>query len=338
MNLFLIKFVSDTKRILKMKRHSLIFACLVLCCIELYAQSPGQKWESVYESNDQIVYVDTSSIKQFENQISALSITLYKQPQLIESLNKEAKSVKSQILFNAASKKYTVIGTLYYDKDLKILGETSLPGFTSGSENFSIPLEENEAMTAVFNKSVEYLKSGVAVIEQKDFSKSSDKNKELSSTESQKSKLPGNQLNKTAKDSADAKDRIALFLSKKDSVQKTEQAKINASPLDEKTKPSTNLRSTVTPKKSETVSKHEYESESETNPKSTIFTDGTKYSFQVSSWKNKSKAESEVARLKSEGHNAFLTEGYVRGATWPRVRIGYFNTLEETEEYMKKVK
>ena len=149
MNLFLIKFVSDTKRILKMKRHSLIFACLVLCCIELYAQSPGQKWESVYESNDQIVYVDTSSIKQFENQISALSITLYKQPQLIESLNKEAKSVKSQILFNAASKKYTVIGTLYYDKDLKILGETSLPGFTSGSENFSIPLEENEAMTAV---------------------------------------------------------------------------------------------------------------------------------------------------------------------------------------------
>ena len=322
-----------------MRRKEIIVVLLfVLFCARLSAQSPGLKWESVYESNDQIVYVDTSSIKQFENQISALSITSYKHPQLIESLNKEAKSVKSQILFNAASKKYTVIGTLYYDKDLKILGETSLPGFTSGSENFSIPLEGNEAMTAVFNKSVEYLKSGVAVIEQKDFSKNSDKNKESSNSESQKSKLLGNTLNKTTKDSANEKDRIALFLSKKDSVQKSEQAKINTPLSDEKTKSNANLKGAVTSNKRETVSNQDYESENERNPKSTIFTDGTKYSFQVSSWKNKLKAESEAAKLKSEGHNAFITEGYVRGATWYRVRIGFFNSLEETEEYMKKVK
>ena len=320
------------------RKKNIVVLLFVLFCARLSAQSPGLKWESVYESNDQIVYVDTSSIKQFENQISALSITSYKHPQLIESLNKEAKSVKSQILFNAASKKYTVIGTLYYDKDLKILGETSLPGFTSGSENFSIPLEGNEAMTAVFNKSVEYLKSGVAVIEQKDFSKNSDKNKESSNSESQKSKLLGNTLNKTTKDSANEKDRIALFLSKKDSVQKSEQAKINTPLSDEKTKSNANLKGAVTSNKRETVSNQEYESENERNPKSTIFTDGTKYSFQVSSWKNKLKAESEAAKLKSEGHNAFITEGYVRGATWYRVRIGFFNSLEETEEYMKKVK
>jgi len=321
-----------------MKKLILFIVPLVLCGIKLFAQSPGQKWESVYDSKEQIVYIDTSSIKQFENQISVLSITSYKQPQLIASLNKEAASVKSQILFNAASKKYSVIGTLYYDKDLKILGETSLPGFTSGSENFSIPLEGNDVMTAVFNRSVEYLKSGVAVIEQKDFSKSSDKNKELPNSESQKSKLSENQLNKSTKDSINSKDRIALFLSKKDSVQRLEQAKINIPPTNEKTKPSTNLSTPVLSKKSETVSKQESEGESETNPKSTIFKDGTKYSFQISSWKNKSKAESEVARLKSEGHNAFIAEGYVKGVTRYRVRIGYFNSLEETEEYMKKVK
>ncbi|TSA26563.1 MAG: SPOR domain-containing protein [Ignavibacteriales bacterium] len=317
-----------------MSKQKIIITILILCGISLYAQSPGQKWESVFESKDQIVYVDTSSIKQFENQISVLSITSYKQPQLIESLNKEAKSVKSQILFNAASKKYTVIGTLYYDKDLKILGETSLPGFASGSENFSISLEGNETMTAVFNKSVEYLKSGVAVIEQKDFSKNSDKNKERSIPDSQKNKLSGKQLNKTTKDSVKAKDRVALFLSKKDSVQKSTQ--INIKPYVEKTKSGNNLKAPVTVKKNETVSKQK--NESETNPISTIFTDGTKYSFQVSSWKNKSKAESEVARLKSEGHNAFITEGYIKGATWYRVRIGYFNSLQETEEYMKKIK
>ena len=316
----------------------MIIVLFVLCGIDLCAQSPGQKWESVYESKDQIVYVDTSSIKQFENQISVLSITSYKQPQLIALLNKEATSVKSQILFNAASKKYTVIGTLYYDKNLKILGETSLPGFTSGSENFSISLEGNEAMTAVFNKSVEYLKSGVAVIEQKDFSKSSDKNKEQLKTDSQKSKLAGDKSNKTTKDSANANDRVALFLSKKDSVQKSEQNKTKALSPEEKTKPNANLKTPIVSNINETVTRKENESGSETNPKSTIFTDGKKYSFQVSSWKNKSKSETIVAKLKSEGHNAFITEGYVKGATWYRVRIGYFNSLEETEEYMKKVK
>ena len=321
-----------------MKRQNLFIISLVLCGIELFAQSPGQKWESVYDSKEQVVYVDTSSIKQVENQISVLSITAYKQPQLIASLNKEAASVKSQILFNAASKKYSVIGILYYDKDLKILGETSLPGFTSGSENFSIPLEGNEVMTAVFNKSVEYLKSGVAVIEQKDFSKNSDKNKELSNAELQKNKLSENQLNTSAQDSINAKDRIALFLSKKDSVQRLEQTKINIPPSNGKTKLNTNLKAPVTSKKNETISKQYNESGSETNPKSTIFKEGTKYSFQVSSWRNKLKAESEAARLKSEGHNAFITDGYIKGATWYRVRIGYFNSLEETEEYLKKVK
>lgn len=321
-----------------MKKQILFIISLVLCGIELFAQSPGQKWESVYDSKEQVVYVDTSSIKQFENQISVLSITSYKQPQLIASLNKEAASVKSQILFNAASKKYSVIGTLYYDKDLKILGETSLPGFTSESENFSIPLEGNNVMTAVFNRSVEYLKSGVAVIEQKGFSKSSDKNKELLNSESQKSKLSENQLSKSTKDSINSKDRIALFLSKKDSVQRLEQTKINIPPSNEKTRLNTNSKTQTSTKKSETVSKQESEGESETNPKSTIFKDGTKYSFQISSWKNKSKAESEVVRLKSEGHKAFIAEGYVKGVTRHRVRIGYFNSLEETEEYMKKVK
>ena len=81
-----------------------------------------------------------------------------------------------------------------------------------------------------------------------------------------------------------------------------------------------------------------YNSQNESNPKSTIFTDGTKYSFQVSSWRNKPKAKEEVQKLKGRNHNAFITEGIVKGKTWYRVRIGFFNSLEETEAYMKKLK
>ena len=109
----------------------LIFISVFLFLNVIYAQIPGPKWIKILELSDQTVYVDTSSIKQVSGQISVLSISLYKKPQLISSLNKEASSVKSQILFNVSLRKYSVIGTMYYDKNLKILGETSLPGFVS---------------------------------------------------------------------------------------------------------------------------------------------------------------------------------------------------------------
>ena len=203
-----------------MKKYFLfIVVILVLSGVKVFGQTPGPTWEKVFESSDQTIYVDTSSIKQYENQVSLLSITYYKTPQLITSLNKEAVSIKSQLLFNAASKKFTVIGTLYYDKNLKILGETSLPGFASSSETFSVSLEGNESMTAVFNKAVEYLKSGLTIIEQKDFSKSGEKNKELLVTDQKK-----NPKVETAKpvenDTTKALERVSLYLSKRDSVQK----------------------------------------------------------------------------------------------------------------------
>lgn len=69
-----------------------------------------------------------------------------------------------------------------------------------------------------------------------------------------------------------------------------------------------------------------------------IFYDGKNYSFQISSWKNKSLAEIEVNRLRSLGFNAFLTEAYLpqKGGMWYRIRIGYFNSEQEAIEFMKK--
>lgn len=314
-------------------------------CSKIFGQAPGPKWEKVFESTEQIIYVDTSSIKQFENQISVLSISHYKTPQLITSLNKEAGSIKSQLLFNAASKKYTVIGTLYYDKNLKILGETSLPGFASSSETFSVPIEDNESMTAVFNKTVEYLKSGLATIEQKEFSKSGEKNKELLETDKKKNaKVETNKPEEN--DSTKAMERVALFLAKKDSVQK---AALPGLPLKTKNLETAAENSNIKreekqsfileKKKPISDSKvNEEENAIETNPKSTIFKEGLKYSFQLSSWRNRTKAESEVSKLKREGHSAFIAEGSLNGQRRYRVRIGYFNSLQETEQYMEKMK
>lgn len=329
-----------------MKKIFLLFVCVLgLSALKTFGQTPGPKWDKVLELTDQIIYVDTSSIKQFENQISLLSQTYYKTPHIIASFNKEAGSVKSQLLFNAASKKFTVIGTLYYDKNLKILGETSLPGFASSSETFSVPIEGNESMTAVFNKAVEYLKSGLSTLEQKDFSKSGDKNKEMFMTD-QKKNLKVETAKPVEMDTTKALERVSLYLSKRDSVQKAsmEAAQLKSNVMEtsgviSKTRNEV-PQSPVSEKKKTTFNTRGDEPENgiETNPKSTIFKTGQKYSFQVSSWKNKAKAESEASKLKREGHEAFITEGSVRGQIWYRVRIGHFNSLEETEQYMRKLR
>lgn len=70
----------------------------------------------------------------------------------------------------------------------------------------------------------------------------------------------------------------------------------------------------------------------------TIYYDGTNYNVQVSSWKNKEKAEQEVNRLRSLGLNAFIFEAYLpqKGGTWYRVRVGNFKTKEEAEYFQSK--
>lgn len=69
-----------------------------------------------------------------------------------------------------------------------------------------------------------------------------------------------------------------------------------------------------------------------------VFFDGKNYSFQTSSWKNKSLAEIEMNRLRTLGFNAFISEAYLpqKGGKWYRVRIGYFSSEQEALDFKKK--
>ncbi|MFC2135429.1 SPOR domain-containing protein, partial [Bacteroidota bacterium] len=71
-----------------------------------------------------------------------------------------------------------------------------------------------------------------------------------------------------------------------------------------------------------------------------IFTDGSKYFVQVSSWRNTGKAESEVRRLRGLGYEAFIVEAYIPKfkSTWYRVKIGDFNSVTEAEQFQQNKK
>lgn len=303
--------------------RALIFLFFIASIVpDMMAQAPNPKWVSVFATSEQNVYLDTSNVKQTESQITSLCLTIYKEPVLVGSINKNAKSIKSQIFFNTTEKKYTVIGTLFYDSNWKIIGETSLPGLSVGNPTLAVPVDSNEIMKAVFEKSLEIVTK---------------RNNESNAAEVSKNTAKGKPVLKkpdkpqtVVKDTSTADKRETLtekFIDKKLSEEK-------------ETVPADRLKENKPTTKTTTEAYADYSLATEKNLQGTIFTDGTKYCFQVSSWKIKSKAEYEVERLKKLGHNAFIAEVYIanRGGTWYRVRIGYFDSLEETENYLKRMR
>ena len=89
----------------------------------------------------------------------------------------------------------------------------------------------------------------------------------------------------------------------------------------------------------QTPSQNKYNSKNERALKNAIFTDGSLYCFQVSSWKTKAYANRELNKLISEGYSAFIVSVKPKHKTsiWHRVRVGYFNSLQETKRVQKLV-
>ncbi|MEG8945633.1 SPOR domain-containing protein [Rosettibacter firmus] len=250
------------------------------------AQVLSKKWMKVINFDDREIFIDTSNLSQEKNIISALIITCYKKPTILTPLNKEIIYIKTQSLFDIDSKKVTIIGNLYYDKELKIISEPFKP-LQIVSENNTHLIDTSKIYSTIFDSCLSYIKRNPERI---------------------------NNVN----------------------IQKT-QITEQANKIENKTDVSTqeNEQSSGKPE----IESEEYNFENERVVYKTIFTDGNKYCIQISSWKEEYKAQNEVDKLKSKGHNAFYIKVNIPGkGDWYRVRIGYFSTLREAEEYLKEMR
>jgi len=122
---------------------------------------------------------------------------------------------------------------------------------------------------------------------------------------------------------------------------KTDAAKTTVTKSEEK--PETEIKQEPkqeTPKVTTPVKSGNYNSDSEQNVKGNIWSDGNIFVIQISSWKAKSVADREAQKLKTSGHNSFVMEKFIssKNATYYRVRVGYFNSLQEADDYTKKLK
>ncbi|MFZ1288610.1 MAG: SPOR domain-containing protein [Melioribacteraceae bacterium] len=117
-------------------------------------------------------------------------------------------------------------------------------------------------------------------------------------------------------------------------VEKVEQ-KIEKKILVSETKSVKNERVNINTSKTQIVDADPNEKEVADN----IYSIGSTYSVQVSSWKQAGIAEREVNKLKSKGFDAFVAKVYIPkfNGTWHRVRIGPYSTLEEAKTNQSKL-
>lgn len=292
----------------------------------LFAQAPNNNWEKLAELTDYYVFIDTTNIRLIEKQISVPSLSIYKSPKFFDDIKKEATSVKHQLLFDYQTNKYTIVGSLYYDKLWRIIGESYTPGRSINTNLFALAIDSDKIINDIFNRCVDFINKKNAGVEKIEASKS---NKSGTRTQENTPLI-------IKKDKDDSTKPIREYLTEKFIDKK----------LNEESEPVvTESNSPPSPPVSSPTPREERKSENynvagEKNIKGTIFTDGNKYCFQISSWKIKSQAETAVKRLTNSGHNAFIVEAYLpnKGGNWYRVRIGYFNTLEEAESYQRRMR
>lgn len=316
--MYLVNCCRQKKSWMKIKNHIIFF---FISLTTLLGQAPNKNWEKVLEINDQYVFVDTSNIKQIENQISAIGLSINKSPKPDIKSKQETYAVKTNVVFDSDSKKYTVIGTLYYDKQWKIIGETSSPGRSINTALFGLSIDTSKVMSAIYDKCLNYLARNTNVVKE-------------------------NKPN--VNDKSSPKKNEQPVKEKKDSVivPKNTRETLTEKFIDKKLSEDTKNTTPDKPIQKQTVNtntnekKGEYDLSADKNVRGTIFTDGKKYSFQLSSWKNKPQAEAEVKRLNNAGHNAFLVEAYLpnKGGNWYRVRIGYFDSVADAERYRRNMR
>ncbi len=341
----------------------LIFFISSFNFVALQAQYIPRKWVKVYQDSTGTTYVDTTSIRSKSKQIIFWSFKIYNDGITTKGINGLIFRVKTQYVVNDITKRFSILGVLYYDQNGKLIGDNYNSNITGAGEIFSKPINISKEFERVYNFVSNYLFSNR---ENQNVAQQTEKvsNDSLGETiaEFKKNstlKIPNeaSKLNKTKTPKIPAKKivKVKATILKKEKTQNkkngikksappitTEAVNWNVSQKETKavTLPKLKVPSIPNPPAKKAIPSYSYNVKKERFVTSSILTDGTKYVVQVSSWKNKRIAQSQVSKLRSLGYNAFIVNVYIRKrhGTWHRVRVGYFNSLLEAKKIRAKIR
>lgn len=336
----------------------------------VYAQHIN-RWHQIESTDIKTTLLDTTTVKKTNDQLSVWILEIYNEPFSTNNSETLVKRSRTQYIFNLIKNEYSVIGNLYYDVMGRIISQNYELRIGGIGRNFYKPIYDDPAISDLYVKITNFLNINIfpSQIEHQESNsivksdevilepmaeeidlpakETFDKTINLQDIEPESSNFPETiNPNDETVDSA-----ITVFESEAEEIAESDEGVLDipndiAEIIDlpstndirlETKNTSTNIDSSSL---KDEITNRPYDYESEFNVTQTIFSDGTKYCFQVSSWKRKSVAESEKNKLISAGHNAFLVaaEPKHKRGTWYRVRIGFFNSLSEAKDYQKSLK
>lgn len=317
-----------------------------------------QKWIVIEDTGAKVSYLDTNSIRRIEDQLSIWVMEVYRDPQEIFPDQPKANRIKTQYLINKAKGKYSIIGQLFYDERSRLIGEVSKPRLSGSGEVFSLPLLDNTRIKFILEKAGELIGENISVSdieEENQYTKPDTSFFDLINSRKDTSSLvSAEELSRDIQSETVTRPTLRQMKQIEPEFQDKISNEIGRVIIqDPETKQTVKLKSSkqitdstkkvesTNEKKTEKVYSRrlQYDPSIERNITNTIFSDGNLYCVQVSSWKNHSIAERELKKLLDNGHKAFIVEAQPFGerkGTWYRVRIGYFNSLDEAKEVQKR--
>ena len=275
----------------------LILYILITFSSFLISETPTSEWVAVDTKENSKVYFNKQSLKVIGNKIAVFVLESFNTPVMNSAIQLNTSSIKTYYYFYLPKKRFTTIGTIYYDQNGSMIGETKNPSQTSIDEIFPYEIEIDKDVNTIFAGILSYLDDNKISYFENETKEDKKITPPIGTAENDEIVIRN-------------KENTEPEITKEETKQKTEDRVIKSG---------------------------SYDNRNEKMVKGTIFSDGSTFIVQVSSWPDKNKALSEVTKLTRAGHNAFMTEAYVpqKRGTWYRVRVGYFLSLNEAEKYQR---
>jgi len=285
------------------------------------AQNENQKWQIIQDTDDQVVFLDTSSIRMSGDLINLQSVVYYKEPREFSTIPKKVSKIKRSLIFNQPERKYSVVGAIYYGADGMIAGSESEQAFSGSKIDLFVPVQGGSDFEIIYDNAKNYLMGSGLLNENNEYSGSPAETEEDSTSQ-----------NEEIEDSTADSEEIAEARDPVPAVVEETQPEVTPSMPEETNE--------AIPDPGAMYDPSFYDFPSEQYVRDFIYTDGKYFCFQISSWRSRSNAESEAAKLKRKGYNSYIQEAIVnsKGGRWFRVRVGLFGSEDSATKSYKSLK
>ncbi|MGK9476068.1 SPOR domain-containing protein [Melioribacter sp. OK-6-Me] len=112
-----------------------------------YSQVLESNWVNIADTDTHKIFVDTTSLKNVSDNITVIYMEYFPVSHKINGV--DVIYLKTQTLFDVAAGRGTIIGRLYYDKQMKLITDNNLRSLLP-SDIISIVIDSNEVMKKVY--------------------------------------------------------------------------------------------------------------------------------------------------------------------------------------------